>query len=56
MVLVVMDLRLKKQVAFLYTELPEEEMQVGKERWLNLHILAILAEVGNGFEERIDLV
>ena len=24
--------------------------------WLNLHTLAILAEVGNGCEERIDLV
>lgn len=51
-----MDLRLKKQVAFLYTELTEEGIQVGKEWWLNLHTLAILAEVGNGFEERIDLI
>ena len=56
MVLVVMDLRLKKQVAFLYTVLTDEEIQVGKEWWLNLHTLAILAEVGNGCEERIDLV
>lgn len=51
-----MDLRLKKQAAFLYTELTEEGIQVGKEWWLNLHTLAILAEVGNGCEERIDLV
>lgn len=48
----VLDLSLKEQGDFLYNELTDEGFQV--ERVVTQFTRAILAEVGHGFEERID--
>lgn len=53
-VLVVLDLRLRKQVAILYNELVEEIL--GGKRVVAIFRPTILAKVGNGFEEWIDVL